>query len=116
VSTTSKPRVKRSNSKSSTETVEFIVGSRPLRAGETRAQFASVTDIIKRPLDEVKAEWEAVFLKIQDLSASADRVQKPGGLRLDSISVALGFTAKGKLAFIAEAGIQATVTVTLKRP
>jgi|SRR5713101_80234 len=114
--TPSRTGSRKSKASDSAETVEFIVASAALRAGETRAQLASPGDIIKRPLDEVKAEWEAVFSKIQELSASADKVSKPGGLRLDSISVALGFTAKGKLAFIAEAGIQATVTVTLKRP
>jgi len=38
------------------------------------------------------------------------------GFELESIEVGLAFSASGRLAFIAEAGVEASVSITLARP
>jgi hypothetical protein len=67
-----------------------------------------------RRVQDVKADFEKVSVQINEILSTAF-AQPPSGLHVDSVEVALGFSAKGRLAFIAEAGVEATVTVTFKK-
>jgi hypothetical protein len=48
---------------------------------------------------------------VSDSDSKVDNIN----FQLDEIKVALGFSATGKLAFIAEAGVEASIEVTFKR-
>jgi hypothetical protein len=67
-----------------------------------------------RKIEEVKADWKKVTAQIQEMIQSTESAQ-PAGFGLESVTISLGFNAKGQLVFIAEAGVEATVSVTFKR-
>lgn len=67
-----------------------------------------------RKLDEVKADWHKVFGQAQEMIEAA-QPESPKGFGLDTVTISLGFNAQGRLVFIAEAGVEATVSVTFKR-
>ena len=48
------------------------------------------------------------------VSGTDDRVTA-AGYELSEVNISLGFNAKGKLAFIAEAGVEASVSIVFKR-
>lgn len=68
-----------------------------------------------RKIEEVKADWKRVSTQVKEMIEATESAQ-PSGFGLDSVTISLGFNAKGQLVFIAEAGIEATVSVTFKRP
>lgn len=71
--------------------------------------------VFGRKLTDVKKDWARVTAQIKELlDATSERA--PSGFALESIEVSLGFSAKGQIVFIAEAGVEASVTVTFKRP
>jgi hypothetical protein len=88
-----------------------------LKAGSVQLEsFGSISDkIFGRTVEDVKADFEKVSRQINQVLATAFS-QAPGGLDLDTVEISLGFTAEGKLAFIAQAGVEATVSVTFKKP
>jgi hypothetical protein len=67
-----------------------------------------------RSVTDVKKDFEKVSHQISQILENAF-THVPEGLRFESVDIALGFSAHGKLAFIAEAGVEASVTVTFKR-
>jgi hypothetical protein len=71
--------------------------------------------VFGRKLEDVKDDWARLSQQVGEMAGSTAPITA-AGFQLDSIEVALGFTASGKLAFIAEAGVEATVTLTLSRP
>lgn len=98
------------------DTVMFVGKPPPLEPGTARENSAvgAITDwVFRRSLEDVAADWKKVTAQIQRMveataSAATER------FAVDSIEVALGFSAKGELMFIAEAGVEATVTIILK--
>jgi len=88
-----------------------------LKAGAVELQsFSGVADkIFGRSVQDVKADFDRVSGQINQMLSTAFS-QTPGGLKLDTVEIALGFSAEGKLAFIAQTGVEATVTVTFKKP
>jgi len=70
--------------------------------------------LFERKLEDVKADWSKVTSQIAQMIQATENTQ-PTGFALDSVEVSLGFNAKGQLVFVAEAGIEATVSVTFKR-
>jgi hypothetical protein len=70
---------------------------------------------IARRFDDLKTDWEKMVRHVMTLADSTDNVAPRSNLRLTELTVDLGFTANGKLAFIAEAGLAATVTLTFSR-
>jgi hypothetical protein len=55
-----------------------------------------------------------VISQFQQIFQLAVRDQ-PKGFQVDSVEVSLGFSGKGQLVFIAEAGVEASFTLTFKR-
>ena len=85
-----------------------------LRSHSSLSDQGVVGRVFGRPLQDVEADWNRVLGQVSSILESAI----PGsfnGYDLDTVSIALGFNAKGGLVFIAEAGIQVSVTVTFKR-
>lgn len=73
----------------------------------------ALAGVIKRRLDEVKADWTQVLGQVADLLSTTPSTLGP--FELDSVEFSLGFNAEGKLLFIANAGVEASVTLALKR-
>lgn len=69
--------------------------------------------LVARPMDEVKQDWEKVLGQIQQLLS--DTLTLPGPFELSEVGVELGFSAQGKLVFIAEAGVEASFSATFTR-
>jgi hypothetical protein len=67
------------------------------------------------PFSEVKGDWKKAAENFEALANELFKVQ-PGGLPLNSATIGLTITAEGKLAFIAKAGITASVTLVFKAP
>jgi hypothetical protein len=70
---------------------------------------------VARRFDDVKADWERMIGNVMTLADSTDAVSPSSNLRLTDLTLELGFTATGKLAFIAEAGVAASITLTFSR-
>ncbi len=68
-----------------------------------------------RKLDDLKKDWDIVMKQVSALVSDSDSKVDNINFQLDEIKVALGFSATGKLAFIAEAGVEASIEVTFKR-
>lgn len=90
-------------------------GSHQLEASELERHHLSDLGARRfgRKLEDLQADWTRVSQQI----AEWIEVARAGPLRhfdLDQVTVELGFNAKGELVFIAESGVQPTVTLTFK--
>jgi hypothetical protein len=75
--------------------------------------FDALRKLFARNLDDVKADFTRVSNQLTALvDALPDAVS---GFEVDELSIELGFSASGKLVLIAEAGVEATVSVTFRR-
>jgi hypothetical protein len=90
-------------------------GSLQLKPGELKTHGLEVIAdrLFGRKLVDIEAEWTKVMRQIRKMLEAAYE-KAPKGFNLDSVDIALGFNAKGKLVFIAEGGVEATVTVKFK--
>lgn len=99
------------------ETVYFVVGDH-LRVTSDPDAYAgilrNVADEASAPIEKVKAEWDRMMARVATLLESAKQAAAPGPFELQEIQLQLAFTAKGHIAFIAEAGVQAGVTLTFR--
>jgi hypothetical protein len=98
--------------------IVLFQGEKPVaKAGSVELHlFGSDTPgtLFGRSVDDVKKDFEKVSGQVEQILDNAF-TKPPKGVRFESVEISLGFTAKGKLAFIAEAGVEASVTVTFKR-
>lgn len=98
--------------------IVLFQGEKPVaRAGSVELHlFGSDTPgtLFGRSVDDVKKDFGKVSGQVEQILENAF-TKAPKGVRFDNVEICLGFTAKGKLAFIAEAGVEASVTVTFKR-
>ncbi len=70
---------------------------------------------IPRSVAELTDDWKATLSQVAKVIEQAGPAAVPSGFQLEQIEVSLGVTAEGGLAFIAKAGIQASLKVVLKR-
>jgi hypothetical protein len=94
--------------------VLFIAREAAPPVGEVKLH-AFKENVLTRPLEEVKDDWRVVSRQVIELVEETEREVSGKKYLLDQVTVGLGFNAKGKLAFLAEAGVEASVTVTFKR-
>ena len=94
--------------------VLFITAVKPA-PGEVVLHKGGVERITRR-IEDVEADWTRMMEQIGDLAAGTDLGAEKSGLVLKQLSVGLAFSASGKLGFIAEAGVEASITVTFERP
>jgi hypothetical protein len=106
------PREKDSTESLNADVVLFT-GVPALEPGEVELQSFKER-LFGRKLEDVQADWARVSSQISNM-VDATAAERPKGFELETVEVSLGFTASGKLAFIAEAGVEASVAVTLKR-
>ncbi|WP_395294460.1 hypothetical protein ACF9IK_13520 [Kitasatospora hibisci] len=75
------------------------------------------TELADVHLDE--KSYNDICSQVFNLVAAQEKTQpearKDGGFRVDEITVRLGVHAQGAIAFIAEAGVEASIEVTFKR-
>jgi len=96
------------------DNVVFITSTKPL-PGEVRLHADWGDKVLVRSLSSVRDDWTAVTEQVMSIIGDSARATTTSGFTLDELSFGLAFTAKGKLAFIAEAGAEASVTLTFKR-
>jgi len=95
------------------EDIVFFTGSPALQPGDVELQ--SFKDrLFGRKVEDVQADWRRVSSQIAKI-VDASSAERPRGFEMESVEIALGFSASGKVAFIAEAGVEASITVTLTR-
>jgi len=70
---------------------------------------------IPRSAAELADDWKAFLSKVSRVIEQSGPAAAPSGFQLEQIEVSLGVTAEGGLAFIAKAGVQASIKVVLKR-
>lgn len=93
--------------------IVLFAGSPTLKPGE--AELHSLRDkLFGVKLEDVKKDWQRVSHQIGEMVASF-RPKEPSGMGLKELEVSLAFTAEGRLAFVAEAGIEASVKLVFSR-
>jgi hypothetical protein len=92
--------------------VYFISPAKPL-PGEAESH-AFLDFLYPRKKEEVQKDWKVVINQTVEL-VSQNVDSAPKGYQMDEIEVSLGFSAKGQLAFIAEAGMEAAVRIVFRR-
>jgi hypothetical protein len=75
--------------------------------------FDALRKLFARDIDDVKADFTRVTAQLKALVEALPT--SVSGFEVDELSIELGFSASGKLVFIAEAGVEATVGVTFRR-
>jgi len=83
-----------------------------LQPGE-ELDYGRVADFFGRAKQDVEAEWQAMVGNIQQLLARLTAIT--GEYSLDDIEIELGFSAEGRLGFIAKAGATGSVTLKFSR-
>jgi hypothetical protein len=66
-----------------------------------------------RKKDDVKADWNKTYNQMRFLLDNVPPDDK--GFRAEEVTFELAFSAEGKVGFIAQAGLTASVSVTFKR-
>lgn len=96
--------------------IVLFQGETPLPPGgvELHSLKEITGKLFGRKLEDVKADWKKVSRQVKEMMDSVV-TEVPKGFTFESIEVSLGFSAEGKLVFIAEAGIEASVSLTFKR-
>jgi hypothetical protein len=95
--------------------VVFVTSQDALAVGAVERQGLreAFGNLFGRATEDVKADFARTFDQmrsfLEGLSPSAH------GYEVDEIAFQLGFSALGRVAFIAEAGITSSITVTFKR-
>src|SRR5436305_3124921 len=86
----------------------FIVGgsTAPGRIGEDR-DYGAVADYFTRKKTEVREDWDHMVEQLTDMAKKLSATA--GSFGVQEVEFQLGFSAKGKLGFIAEAGATGSV-------
>jgi hypothetical protein len=95
-----------------TRYVYFISPAKPPPGAATPHAFLDT--LYPRRKEEVQQNWKKVINQSVEL-VSQNVDSAPEGYQMDQIEVSLGFSATGQLAFIAQAGLEASVKVVFKR-
>jgi hypothetical protein len=97
------------------ESMHFITRVTPLNKDGVRLQSDKNGSALVKKVGEVKKDYEAIVTQINFIMADTDAQVKDSGFSLDEVKISLGFSAKGKIAFIAEAGMEASIEISFKR-
>ena len=93
----------------------LIVTSNPIAPGELKLHADLGERVLVRSLETVRQEWTLITGQVLAMLGETVAQTKSRPFGLDEVSVGLTFSATGKLAFIAEAGAEASITLTFKR-
>jgi len=106
---------RKAKTKKKTDEITFITRGTQPPAGTVDLHRETVGKTLTRKLSEVKDDWRIMSTHVIEMISATDTNIGKAGYSLDEVSVSLGFNAKGKLAFIAEAGVESSVTIVFKR-
>lgn len=96
------------------EEVIFIT-SPTIEPGTVELHGKKQTTQVTRKLIQVTEDWKIVSKQVMQMISSTEEENEADGYGLDEVSISLGFNAKGQLAFVAEAGVEASVSFVFKR-
>jgi hypothetical protein len=85
----------------------------PVGVSEDHGLRDRAEQLLAKSTEEVKASWLQAVEQMRLLIAGAENLA--GDYELSEIEFKLGFTAAGTVVFIAQAGIEATISATFKR-
>lgn len=87
----------------------------PLAVGDVEQHGVgdAISKLVGRKKEDVKADWEQVVAQMEYLLEKVSGVTS--SYALEEVTFELGFSASGKVGFIAEAGIEGSVSATFKR-
>lgn len=95
--------------------IVLFAGDSPLAVGQSEQhglkEFAG--SVFGRSRETVQAEWNQVVDQARSFVAAA--AAEAGDYALDEVTFELGFSAEGRVAFIAKGGVDATISMTFKR-
>ena len=94
--------------------VLFISASHP-EPGNAMLHAGVGGKVVSRTLEAVTDDWRLVVGQVETMIAATTQETPKSGYELNEVNVSLGFSADGKLAFIAQVGVEATVSLTFKR-
>jgi hypothetical protein len=77
------------------------------------ALFDPVRKLFTRNVEDVRTDFVKVSDQVDKLVNALQK--KAGAYALEEVTVELGFSASGRLVFVAEAGVTATISVTYRR-
>jgi hypothetical protein len=75
----------------------------------------SAVESVSKTVAELKTDWNEMMQSVTVIIEDTERHTKKVGFKLEEIEIGLGFNAKGKLAFIAEAGVEASVSIKFRK-
>jgi hypothetical protein len=94
----------------------IVFGGRPMPdpGGATNhGAFDAVRRLFARDIQDVRRDFDRVGAQLQQLATSFPATA--GNYEVDEFTIDLGFSASGSLVFVAEAGLEATVSITFRR-
>jgi hypothetical protein len=96
---------------------EFVVFSSgytaPVGVAEQHGPGEVIERLFRKSAEEVKANWLQVVEQMRYFISNAETLA--GNYELSEVEFKLGFTAAGTIVFIAQAGVEATISATFKR-
>ncbi|MGH3758213.1 Pepco domain-containing protein [Actinophytocola sp.] len=92
--------------------IAFISAKEALAPGQA-ADFGAVRDFFTRKREEVNQDWQRMADQLTEMVSGLTIAA--GNLSVQEVEFQLGFSASGKLGFIAEAGVTGSVTVRFAR-
>jgi hypothetical protein len=75
--------------------------------------FDPFRKLFARKLPEVKEDFSKVSGQIETLLAGV--VARGGQFQVEEVTIELGFSASGRVVLVAEAGVEATISLTFRR-
>jgi hypothetical protein len=93
----------------------FFISSVGTPSGVGIVPHAGESKQLSKKAKEIKEDWDNVLEELNFIIAETEKSTTNSHYSLDEVKVSLGFSAKGKIAFIAEAGIEASIEVTFKK-
>jgi len=92
----------------------FIIVVDPIRIPGKTELHGSTRNYIEKNIDDMKKEFSKISsnlsLMISELAKNTIESHE-----LDTIEFTLGFNSEGSIAFIAKAGVQASISITFKK-
>jgi len=100
--------------KLSQQDLSFIISSNPPGTPGI-IQHSRENEILTKKVEEVKEDLGLIVKQLNYIISEADKAEGNSDFKIDEITIGLGFSAKGKIAFIAEAGVEASIEVKFSR-
>lgn len=86
----------------------YVVGT-----SEDHSLGTAAFGVVHKPLAELRADWRKILTQMRALVDESREVADD--FRLDEVAFELGFSAEGKLVFVASAELSIAITATFRR-